>query len=360
MSKGLLKKNMIIEYNEDFKRDKRVIYLECFGRLMAGISPWLSLPEDSKKEGKMRKKLKELAILSYQNAVDTNSEDFLLWNGNSTRQPLVDAAYLAQSFLQAPQLWNQLNDITKKRYIECFKQIRKISPYENNWLLFSGIVECFFIMAGVHPNIELMFNITDKINNWYVGDGWYSDGKFFAMNYYNSFVIHPMFILMLEIMEKNHIRVPISSNIAIERMQKFNLFLERLISPEGKFPAFGRSIVYRLGVFQTLSLSAWKYGLPGPLTNGGVRNALTCVINNMFSIKGNFNKGGYLTFGFAGHQPNIANSYSNNGSTYLAALIFLPLGLPPNHPFWTDPPEHWTSQKAWSGQAFPIDNHIKI
>ena len=93
---------------------------------------------------------------------------------------------------------------------------------------------------------------------------------------------------MLEIMEKNHIRVPISSNIAIERMQKFNLFLERLISPEGKFPAFGRSIVYRLGVFQTLSLSAWKYGLPGPLTNGGVRNALTCVINNMFSIKNRF------------------------------------------------------------------------
>ena len=95
------------------------------------------------------------------------------------------------------------------------------------------------------------------------------------IDYYNSFVIHPMFIQMIEIMEKNNIPVPVSSKVAIERMQKFNIFLERLISPEGKFPAFGRSIVYRLGIFQSLALSIWKYGLPYPLTNGGVRSALT-------------------------------------------------------------------------------------
>lgn len=60
---------------------------------------------------------------------------------------------------------------------------------------------------------------------------------------------------MLEIMEKNKIEVPISSRLALERMQRFNIILERLISPEGTFPAFGRSIVYRMAAFQTLSLS---------------------------------------------------------------------------------------------------------
>ena len=360
MSKGLLIKNMMTEYRPDFRSDKKVLYLECFGRLMDGISSWLVLPDDNTKEGKIRKKLRELALLSYKNAVDPNSPDMLLWETNITRQPLVDAAFLAQSFLRAPDLWNQLDDITKQRYKECFSKIRKIRPYQNNWLLFSGIVECFFILMGEKPDEERMFNITNQINQWYKGDGWYSDGRIFAMNYYNSFVIHPMFIHMLEIMEKNNIKVPINSTTAIRRMQKYNIFLERLISPEGKFPAFGRSIVYRLGAFQTLTLSVLKYGLPQPLTNGGTRSALTKVMNNMFNVKGNFNEKGFLTLGFAGHQINVANIYSNSGSTYLTSYLFLALGLPENHPFWNDPPKPWTSQNAWTGKPFPIDEHIKL
>ena len=40
-----------------------------------------------------------------------------------------------------------------------------------------------------------------------------------------------------------------------------------------------------------------------------------------------------INLGFVGHQPNVANTYSNNGSTYITSLIFLPLGLPDNHLF---------------------------
>ncbi|WP_428044620.1 DUF2264 domain-containing protein, partial [Bacteroides caccae] len=58
--------------------------------------------------------------------------------------------------------------------------------------------------------------------------------------------------------------------LVISRMQRFNTFIERLISPEGTFPAFGRSVVYRMGAFQLLALAAWKYGFPEGLTNGQV------------------------------------------------------------------------------------------
>ena len=362
MSKGLLKRNMITEYSPIFdKRDKSVLYMECFGRLMDGIAPWLSLPEDETKEGKLRKKLHKWALLSYKNAVDENNPDFLLWEGNNTRQPLVDAAYLAQSFLRAPEsTWEKLDENTRKKYIEVFEKIRKIEPYNSNWLLFSGIIECFFIMAGKEPNKTRMYDIVNRTNNFYLGDGWYSDGPNFDMNYYNSFVIHPMLIEILETMENNNIEVPISSKLAIERMQQFNVFMERLISPEGTFPAFGRSIVYRMAAFQTLALSAWKYSLPMNLTYGGIRNALTKVLNNMFKVKENFNEGGFLTLGFVGHQPYISDRYSNNGSTYITALIFLVLGLPSNHEFWTEPPKPWTSIKAWNGNPFPIFEHRNL
>ena len=309
MSKGLLHKKMIIEYSPIYNMgNKEVLYMECFGRLMDGISPWLSLPDDDTKEGKIRKKLRNWALQSYKNAVDPNNPDYLLWSDKNTRQPLVDAAYLAESFLRSPNsTWEKLDEITKKRYIECFKKIRKIKPYNNNWILFRGIIECFFILAGESPDKQKLFDIIKKINNWYIGDGWYSDGPIFVMNYYNSFDIHPMLVHILEIMENNNIKAPISKKLGLRRMQRFNIFMERLISPEGYFPVFGRSIIYRMGVFQTLALSSWKYGLPHPLTYGSLRNALTKVMNNMFKNKENFNKGGFLTLGFSGHQSYVSN-----------------------------------------------------
>ena len=140
---------MIVEYSPTYgNRDKKVLFMECFGRLMDGISPWLSLPQDETKEGKIRKKLLNWALLSYKNAVDPNSPDMLLWSSNNTRQPLVDAAFLAESFLRAPEIWKKLDKITQQRYIDCFKIIRNIKPYNSNWLLFSGIIECFFIIVG--------------------------------------------------------------------------------------------------------------------------------------------------------------------------------------------------------------------
>ena len=45
MSEGKLQENMQVELSPTWDgRDKRVTYMECFGRLMAGLAPWLSLP----------------------------------------------------------------------------------------------------------------------------------------------------------------------------------------------------------------------------------------------------------------------------------------------------------------------------
>jgi hypothetical protein len=110
-----------------------------------------------------------------------------------------------------------------------------------------------------------------------------------------------------------------------------------------------------MAAFQPLALAAWKYNMPAGVTNGQVRNALTTVMKNMFEMEGNFNKKGYLQLGFVGHQPEIADYYTNNGSLYLTSLIFLPLGLKPEASFWVDAPEDWTSKKAWKGKSFAKD-----
>jgi hypothetical protein len=91
-----------------------------------------------------------------------------------------------------------------------------------------------------------------------------------------------------------------------------------------------------------------------------VRHALSSVMRRMFAVEGNFDAQGFLQLGFAGHQPDLADYYTNTGSLYMASLVFLPLGLPAEHDFWNAPAVPWTSQKAWSGQAFPRDYHEAV
>lgn len=361
MSEGKLQENMLVELSPTWDgRDKRVTYMECFGRLMAGLAPWLSLPDDDTAEGIQRKQLREWALKSYAQSVDPESKDYLLWRKEG--QPLVDAAYIAESFLRGyDALWVPLDDLTKQRYIAEFQQLRRVDPPYTNWLLFSSTVECFLKKAGAQTDYYRITSALRKVDEWYVGDGWYSDGEDFAFDYYNSFVIHPMYVECLEVMTnggKQNIWNVKGGNFpnALKRMQRFGMILERFVSPEGTFPVFGRSITYRTGVLQPLALLSLRGWLPKELPAGQVRAAMTAVIQRMFGDNRNFNAEGYLTLGFNGSQPNISDWYTNNGSLYLASLAFLPLGLPADAPFWTDASQPWTSKKAWGGEDFPKDH----
>lgn len=360
MAKGELQKNMQVEVSPTWdNRDSRLTYMECFGRLMMGIAPWLTLPDDDTEEGKMRKQLREWALASYAQAVDPQSPDYLLWRKES--QPLVDAAFLAQSFLRGYDvLWEPLDDTTKKRYIEEFSSLRRVDPPYNNWLLFSSTIESFLAKAGAPYDEFRVTTAIRKMEEWYTGDGWYADGPKFSFDYYSSFVLHPMYLetlkAMIDAKRSNRFDYKAYYARALKRAQKYSLILERFISPEGTFPVFGRSIPYRMACMQPLALMAWYETLPSGLSNGQVRSALTAVMKRMFATGDNFNEKGFLTIGFTGRQPEAADYYTNNGSLYMTSLGFLPLALPASHPFWTDAPQPWTSQQAWGGKPFPKDH----
>lgn len=373
MAKGELQKNMQTEFSPSFDgRNRKVVYMETFGRLMAGIAPWLALPDDETAEGLQRKQLRQWALASYKNAVDPESPDYLCWG--VAGQNLVDAAYIAESFVRAyDALWVPLDQVTKDRYLHEFKRMRNIEPPYTNWLLFSSIIESFMAKATDrkdYDDFRVMMTIR-KMEEWYVGDGWFSDGPEFAFNYYGSYVFHPMYLETLQNMidAKANTRLEYKKYYErqLKRTQKYSIVLERFISPEGTFPVVGRSIPYRMAALQPLAMMAWKQTLPKELTNGQVRSALTAVMHRMYdqqqqSAKGearpdkNYNEGGFLTIGFCGHQPDVADWYTNNGSLYMTSLSFMPLGLPADHPFWTSEAEPWTQVKAWNGQSFPKDH----
>ena len=360
ISKQELRKNMPMEVSPTFdSRDPGVGYLEAFGRLLAGMAPWLALADDNTAEGKLRKKFREQALLGIQFGVDPQSPDYFTWRGNST-QTLVDAAYLAHAFLRAPKaLWEPLTALTKQRVIEEFKGLRRIKPNESNWLLFAATVESFLYSIGEESSrqrIDYAVNKFDK--EWYVGDGWYSDGARFSFDHYNGYVIHCMQVDCL----KQHINAGSEYKEmyerAYKRMQRYAHHLERMISPEGYHLVVGRSSTYRNAAFQPLAAVALDNQLPKDISKGQVRAGLTAVLKHIYTDK-NFSKSGWLTMGVVGDkQTNLADYYTNAGSMYMASLSFLPLGLPADDEFWICPAEKWTSQKVFAGEAFPKDYYV--
>lgn len=358
LSKGELKTSMPVECRPGMEANRRkVTYLEAFARLMTGMAPWLELGVDPSEEGLLRQKYILLAQKSIQMAVDPKSPDFM--NFTDGGQPLVDAAFLAHAILRAPNvLWHQLNTTTRQQLVAAMKSSRTITPGYNNWLLFSAMVEAFLLFAGEqHDEMRMDLSIR-KHMEWYKGDGLYGDGPDFHWDYYNSFVIQPMLQDVLRELMKQGNKYEENYNKVIARAGRYAHIQERLISPEGTFPAIGRSLPYRFGAFHLLAQMALQHRLPDALKPAQVRSALSAVIQRMIEAPGVFDSKGWLTIGFCGHQPNIGESYISTGSLYLCSVGLLPLGLPAGDPFWADAPMDWTSKKIWAGQDFPADHAI--
>jgi len=83
-----------------------------------------------------------------------------------------------------------LDDVTKKRYLTEFAKLRHIDPPYTNWLLFSSTIESFMAKAGGDFDEYRVNSACRKVEEWYVGDGWYADGPSFAFDYYSSYVFH--------------------------------------------------------------------------------------------------------------------------------------------------------------------------
>lgn len=359
LAEGTLHQNMPIEtVNGNPAGYDEITHLEAVGRTLAGVAPWLALPDDDTEEGKLRKQMREEVLKGLKNAVDPNSPDKL--NFTKQAQPIVDAAYLVHAFLRAPKaLWEPLDKVTKQRYLDSFKALRDRTGAYNNWLLFTGLTEAFLMQQGERADQFRLRVSKNKIQEWYVGDGWYSDGSKFSMDYYNSYVLNPMMVAMMETLVPFRWASQKEYEQALSRMVRHAEFCERIIGPDGTYPAFGRSVTYRTAAFQSLADVALRGKLPSFIKPAQVRCALTAVHRNMYEGNQNFDKDGWLVLGFNGHQPEVADGYTSTGSLYMATLSFLPLGLPADNPFWTDEPADWTTKKAWKGEKFRKDYKVE-
>ncbi len=332
--------------------------LEALGRLLSGLAPWLELEpsvQESAYETALRKRYRGWALAAITSAVDPSSPDYMRFGASS--QTVVDASFLALALLRAPrQLVQPLDAATRQRLVQAFTAERIVLPGYNNWLLFAALDEAALKVLGTDWDRVRVDYALRKHMEWYVGDGTYGDGPHYHADYYDSFVIHPYLLQLIETLGDAE---PAWKNMRPEihaRAQRYAAIQERVISPQGEYPIVGRSITYRCGAFHLLADCSLRRMLPQEVLPQQVRCALTAVQRRTLGAAGTFSAEGWLQIGLAGHQPSLGETYISTGSLYLASAAWLPLGLPPADPFWSAPAAPWTQQKAWSGVDLPVDH----
>jgi hypothetical protein len=350
-----LRASMPVENKKEEQR--QYSHLEAFARTLVGIAPWLETPALDAEEEKLRTHYAELVRAGLDAATDPESPDFM--NFSQGFQPIVDTAFLSHAILRAPNtLWHGLDSRVQRNLVQALKATRTRKPGFNNWLLFAAMTETALRFMGEDWDQMRVDYALKQHEQWYLGDGMYGDGPNYHADYYNSFVIQPMLVDIIEHVDTHYEDWAAMRKDILTRAQRYAAVQERSISPEGTFPVIGRSLAYRFGAFQSLAQTALRRELPVGVSPSQVRCALSAMIRRLIEAPGTFDEEGWLTIGLCGHQPELGEPYISTGSLYLCSAVFLPLGLPADDAFWQDADAPWTSQKVWSGQTVAIDKAI--
>jgi hypothetical protein len=333
-----------------------VNHAEALARVLAGIGPWLECKVTDPVEAAAQQRLGLAVAPALASLADAAASDYVPLGAH--RQGLVVGGMLALAILRAPRAcWNGLPSETRRGLIVQLAECQRISPLANNWQLFSGAIEVLLHKLGTANAIGVAMSRLERMESWYLGDGWYGDGPEFRTDYYNSFVIHP-FILACHAGLGTAIPRD-RATVAILRAQRHAEVLERMIGADGSMPVLGRSMAYRCANLHLLGLLALAGLLPRTLAAGQARGAMQRVILRTLDAPGTFDQAGWLVPGLAGDQPGLAEPYISCGSLYMCSLAFLPLGLPPEAPFWQEPEIAGTASRAWAGIDLRADHALR-
>lgn len=353
LERGQLKKDLPLSIHEE-RAD--FAPLEAFGRGMLGLAPWLEAESEDleAQERALQEKYRAKAIKCIAMATDPDSPDFMVFDRGG--QPLVDTAFLAHAIVRAPKaLAGSLSPEVRHNLAEAFRSSRQITPGSSNWLFFSAMVEAGLYILGEPYDLVRVLYALRTFQGWYKGDGVYGDGAMLHCDYYNSFVIQPMYVDLVKLFADKSPEIEAMGGTVIARAARYASVLERMIGPEGSYPVVGRSICYRFGAFQMLSQAALQHELEEGVSPASVRCGLTAVIRRVMSAPDMFDEKGWLLPGVYGYQPELAEGYINIGSLYLCSAVFLPLGLSGKDEFWSGAEEEWSGKKVWSGGHISID-----
>ncbi|MEU9295524.1 DUF2264 domain-containing protein [Streptomyces sp. NPDC048266] len=264
-----------------------------------------------------------------------------------TPQAIVEAASIALGLrLTRPWLWDRLDDRTREQVADWLRPALAPSPVDNNWWLFGLTVAGFLQDAGIDTGraAATIDRSLARIEDWYLGDGWYSDGDNRAFDHYNAWALHFYPVLHAHLAGDRALLDRYGPRLRAHLDDYVHLF-----DANGAPAPYGRSLIYRFAA----AAAPWLGTLTGhtPLSPGATRRLASGSLR-YFLDRGAAGPDGLLTLGWHGPYPPLVQEYSGPGSPYWASKGFLGLLLPADHPAWTDPEEPLPAERADTVRPF--------
>lgn len=248
----------------------------------------------------------------------------------SRTQPLVEAASIALALrLTRPLLWDRLDEPVRQRAADWLADAVDAEAWPCNWELFPVTVGGFLLEIG-HETAASRAAIDrglERIEKWYLGDGWYTDGDGRKFDYYNGWAMHLYPVLHAWLAGDRELLAVYGG-----RLSHHLADYARLFGADGAPVRQGRSLTYRFATTAPL----WLGALTGhtPLAPGETRRLASGALR-YFLDRGAVDERGLLTLGWHGPDPSVLQDYSGPASPYWASKGFLGLLLPAEHPVWT-------------------------
>ncbi|MGW1894657.1 DUF2264 domain-containing protein [Streptomyces sp. NPDC002004] len=246
-------------------------------------------------------------------------------------QQMVEAASIAIGLHETrPWIWDRLGSRVRERVVDWFSGFVGARTWDNNWRLFQVVSEQFLASVGApHSRAEIEGGL-DRIEDWYAGDGWYTDGDGRNFDYYNGWALH-LYPLLWSRMTAGADGG--RGTVYRERLHRFLTTYPHFFGADGAPVHQGRSLTYRFAA----TAPVWMGALADctPLAPGLTRRLASGTARH-FVERGVPDDRGLLPLGWYGTFLPATQAYSGPASPYWASKAFLGLLLPPEHPVWTE------------------------
>lgn len=303
-------------------------WLEGFARPLWGLVPLAAGDGDFKHWSLWRDGL--------DSGTNSSHQEFWGLAGDYDQRSVEQAAVGFGLALTPKIIWDPLSSDAKKRLSTWLQRINDVKLVQSNWLFFRVLVNLGLRRCGQPWSPDRIQADLDQIDQFYLGDGWYSDGKTYPPgfrdgrqgDYYIPMAFHLYSLIYARLASDFD---PTRSARYVERARSFARDFVYYFSADGSALPFGRSLTYRFaqGSFWGGLAFAAVEALPWGVIKGLYLRHLRWWMQQPI-----FSETGLLTIGYAYPNLHMAESYNSPDSPYWALKAFLPLALPKSHPFW--------------------------
>ncbi|MBM7167777.1 DUF2264 domain-containing protein [Streptomyces sp. G44] len=247
-------------------------------------------------------------------------------------QQMVEAASVAIGLHETrPWIWDTLGTRVQERVVDWLSGFVGARTWDNNWRLFQVVSEQFLASVGAPYRRADIEGGLDRIEDWYHGDGWYSDGDGRNYDYYTGWAMHLYPLLWARMAGPGGDGG--RAGVYRERLTRYLTAYPHFFGGDGAPVHQGRSLTYRFAT----AAPVWMGALADctPLAPGLTRRLASGTARH-FVERGAPDERGLLPLGWYGTFLPATQAYSGPASPYWASKGFLGLLLPAGHPVWTE------------------------